>query len=98
MPTRCADAWAPAGRTSDSLVKGYPLWHFAYASSPRIVMDYANDGLGATTSTGCLPMKPATSFLALDESRRRLLHLHQHPRIYKEPNANCAMSFGLLWK
>lgn len=27
-------------------VKGYPLWHFAYASSPRIVMDYANDGWG----------------------------------------------------
>ena len=27
-------------------VKGYPLWHFAYASTPRIVMDYANNGWG----------------------------------------------------
>ena len=28
----------------------YPVWHFAYASVPRIVMQYSNDGWGPDNS------------------------------------------------
>jgi hypothetical protein len=42
-------------------VKGYPVDHFGYASigGPRIVMEYANDGWGPTTSTACLRTRAA---------------------------------------
>ena len=51
----------------------YPTHHFAYASKPRLVMQYANDGWGSTTSTACSRTRRATSSAAPTVRRERLL-------------------------
>ncbi|WP_121118239.1 hypothetical protein [Croceibacterium ferulae] len=71
-------------------VRGYPLWHFAYASSPRIVMDYANDGWGPTNIDRVFAHETGHIFSAPDEYASSGCTCTSTHGIYAEPNANCA--------
>lgn len=71
-------------------VKGYPLWHFAYASSPRIVMDYANDGWGPDNIDRVFAHETGHIFSCPDEYAAAGCNCTSKHGIYNEPNANCA--------
>ena len=71
-------------------VKGYPLWHFAYASAPRIVMDYANDGWGPTNIDRVFAHESGHIFSCPDEYSAANCTCTSTHGIYDEPNANCA--------
>lgn len=71
-------------------VKGYPLWHFAYASAPRIVMDYANDGWGPDNIDRVLAHETGHIFSCPDEYAAAGCVCTSTHGIYDEPNANCA--------
>lgn len=71
-------------------VKGYPLWHFAYASSPRIVMDYANDGWGPDNIDRVFAHETGHIFSCPDEYAAANCTCTSTHGIYNEPNANCA--------
>jgi hypothetical protein len=71
-------------------VKGYPLWHFAYASSPRIVMDYANDGWGPDNIDRVFAHETGHIFSCPDEYAAAACVCTSTHGIFSEPNANCA--------
>lgn len=71
-------------------VKGYPLWHFAYAISPRIVMDYANDGWGPDNIDRVFAHETGHIFSCPDEYAEAKCNCTSTHGIYNEPNANCA--------
>ena len=70
-------------------VKGYPLWHFAYASAPRVVMDYANDGWGPDNIDRVFAHETGHIFSAPDEYAAANCTCTSKHGIYDEPNANC---------
>jgi hypothetical protein len=71
-------------------VKGYPLWHFAYASAPRIVMDYANAGWGPDNIDRVFAHETGHIFSCPDEYSAASCICTSTHGIYDEPNANCA--------
>ena len=71
-------------------VKGYPLWHFAYATAPRIVMDYANDGWGPDNIDRVFAHETGHIFSSPDEYADANCTCTSTHGIYDEPNANCA--------
>ncbi len=71
-------------------VKGYPLWHFAYASAPRIVMDFANDGWGPDNIDRVFAHETGHIFSCPDEYSAANCTCTSTHGIYDEPNANCA--------
>ena len=71
-------------------VKGYPLWHFAYASAPRIVMDYANDGWGPDNIDRVFTHETGHIFSCPDEYAAASCSCTTTHGIYNEPNRNCA--------
>lgn len=71
-------------------VKGYPLWHFAYASAPRVVMDYANDGWGPDNIDRVFAHETGHIFSAPDEYAAANCTCTSKHGIYDEPNSNCA--------
>jgi len=83
---RLGTRWAYCG----FFVKGYPLWHFAYASSPRIVMDYANDGWGPDNIDRVFTHETGHIFSCPDEYAAASCTCTSTHGIYNEPNTNCA--------
>ncbi len=71
-------------------VKGYPLWHFAYASAPRIVMDYTNDGWGPDNIDRVFAHETGHIFSCPDEYSAANCTCTSTHGIYDEPNSNCA--------
>ncbi len=71
-------------------VKGYPLWHFGYASSPRIVMDYANNGWGPDNIDRVFAHETGHIFSAPDEYSAANCSCTTKHGVYNEPNGNCA--------
>jgi hypothetical protein len=71
-------------------VKGYPLWHFAYASAPRIVMDFANDGWGPDNIDRVFAHETGHIFSCPDEYAAAACVCTSQHGIYDEPNSNCA--------
>ena len=71
-------------------VKGYPLWHFAYASTPRIVMDYANAGWGPDNIDRVFAHETGHIFSCPDEYAAAACVCTSTHGIFDELNANCA--------
>lgn len=70
--------------------KGYPFWHFAYARSPRIVMDYQNDGWGPNQIDRVFAHETGHIFSAPDEYAAANCTCTSTHGVYNERNSNCA--------
>lgn len=86
MRTRLGTRWAYCA----FFVKGYPLWHFAYASAPRIVMDYANNGWGPDNIDRVFAHETGHIFSCPDEYAASSCVCTSTHGVLDEPNANCA--------
>jgi hypothetical protein len=87
LRTRLGTRWAYCA----FFVKGYPLWHFAYASAPRVVMDYANGNWGPDNIDRVFAHETGHIFSAADEyvSDKFECTCTSTHGIYDEPNSNC---------
>ena len=85
LRTRLGTRWAYCA----FFVKGYPLWHFAYASAPRLVMDYANDGWGPDNIDRVFAHETGHLFSCPDEYAAANCVCSSTHGIFDEPNSNC---------
>lgn len=77
-------------------VKGYPLWHFAYASigGPRVVMDYFNDGWGTENIDRVLAHETGHIFGCPDGYASSGCDCDGMWGRFGEPNSNCENCAG----
>ena len=75
-------------------VKGYPLWHFAYAGRPRVVMDYANDGWGPDNIDRVFAHETGHIFGCPDEYASSGCTCGGAFGRFGEPNSNCENCAG----